>query len=99
MFLPERERRTLLDADLQLAGIELEHAGIGDPRIALELRARLLDIEEQQRRGAGDAGSGEHFLPIHVLVAGERDRHDAKAGRVAGGLVGRHLIVAVIAGT
>ena len=50
VLLPEREGLALLDADLQLARIELEHGGVGDPGIGLEPFARLLDVEKQQRR-------------------------------------------------
>ncbi len=50
VLLPEGEGLALLDADLKLAGIELEHGGVGDPGIGLEAFARLLDVEKQQRR-------------------------------------------------
>src|SRR5262249_58011013 len=80
VLLPQRKRLAFLDADLQLAGIELEHRGVRDPRIGLETLARLIDVEKEQRRGAGDAGGGEHLLAADVMIAGERDRDDAEAG-------------------
>src|SRR5262249_32000789 len=80
VFLPQREGLAFLDTDLQLAGIELEHRGVRNPRIGLEPLARLIDVEKEQRSGAGDAGGGEHLLAADVMIAGERDRDDAEAG-------------------
>ena len=82
VLLPERERDPLLDADLQLAGIELEHGRIGDPRIGLEPLARVLDVQEQQRGGAGDARGGEHLIAAEMVIADERERDDAEARRI-----------------
>src|SRR5262249_41724872 len=80
VLLPQREGLAFLDADLQLAGIELEHRGVRDPRIGLEALARLIDVEKEQRSGAADAGGGEPLLAADVMIAGERDRDDAEAG-------------------
>src|SRR5262249_4231385 len=79
VFLPQRKGLAFLDADLQLAGIELEHRRVRNPRIGLETLARLIDVEKEQRSGAGDAGGGEHLLAADGVIAGERDRDDAKA--------------------
>ena len=86
VLLPERERLALPDADLQLARIELEHGGVGDPGIALEPFARLLDVEKEQRRRVGNTGGGEHVLAADVMLAGQGDRHDAEAGGIGGGV-------------
>ena len=51
--------------------------------LALEPLARLLDVEEDERRRAGDAGAGENLFPRDVVIAGERDRHDAETGALA----------------
>src|SRR5262249_14771595 len=80
VLLPQREGLAFLDADLQLAGIELEHRGVRDPRIGLEALARLIDVEKEQRSGAIDAGRGEYLLAADVMIAGECDRDDAEAG-------------------
>ena len=87
VLLPQRERLALLDADLQFAGIELQHGGVGDPRIGLQPLART-----GHARGTDSevrpviVGGGEHLFPADILVAGDRDRHDAEADRI-GGLV------------
>ena len=67
--------------------------------LALEPLARLLDVEEDERRRAGDAGAGENLFPADVVIARERDRHDAEAGGIGdpvarifhGGEDGRHV--------
>jgi hypothetical protein len=67
------------DADLQLAGIKLEHRGIRDPRMALEALAYLIDVKKYERGGASDVRGRQHFLSADVMIAGERDRRDPKA--------------------
>ena len=86
VLLPQREGLALLDADLQPIGIELEDRGIRDPGIGLEPVARRVDIEKQQRGGAGHARGAENFLAADVPLAGQRDRGDAEAGRIGGGI-------------
>src|SRR5262245_18896044 len=83
VLLPQRKRLALLDADLQLAGIELEYRGVRDPRISLEVLANLLDVEKRQRCGSCNSRAGEHFLPADVMIAAERNGYDTKAGRVS----------------
>src|SRR5262249_53241376 len=90
VLLPQRKRPAFLDADLQLARIELEHRGVRDPWIGLEALARLINVEKEQRSGAGDASGSEHLLPADVMIAGERDRHDVEA-RCTGNPVARIL--------
>src|SRR5262249_23090075 len=53
--------------------------GVSNAGIGFETLARLIDVEKEQRSGAGDAGGGEHLLAADVMIAGERDRDDAKA--------------------
>ena len=87
VLLPERERLALRDRDLQPAGIELEHGRFGDPGIGLEPR----------RAPASTSRNRSEVLPVTPAVArissrltlalaGERDRRDAEAGRVGGGV-------------
>ena len=82
VLLPQRKSVTLGDRDLQPVRIELEHGGVGDPRICQQPLARRIGVEEQKRGAAGDAGRGEDFFAADFLLAGERDRRDAEAERV-----------------
>src|SRR5437870_3633182 len=82
VLLPQRKRLAFLDADLQFAAIELEHSGVCDPRIRLEVVANLLEVANRHGGGAGDARGGEHFVAADVMIAAERTGHETKAGRV-----------------
>ena len=81
-LLPERKGLPLANCDVQAVGIELQHGRVGDPWIGLQLRARVVGIEKQQRRAAGDAGDGENFFARHLLLAGKRDGRNVKAGGI-----------------
>ena len=86
VLLPHREGLPLADGDVQAVGIELQDRGIRDPGIGFQARARGFGIEKQQRAFSGDAGGGEHLLARDFLRPADRDRGDAEAGGVGGGI-------------
>src|SRR5207244_10178552 len=57
VLLPQRKRLAFLDADLQFAGIELEHRGVCDPRIRPEPLANLIGVMKPERGATRDAHS------------------------------------------
>ena len=86
VVLPEREGFAFLERDLEPARIELAHRRLRDPGHAFEAAAGSVDIEEQQRGAHSHSGGGEDLLLGELPVAAERDRGDAEAGRIAGGV-------------
>ena len=88
VLLPQRERRALDDVDLELAGIELQHRGVGDPGIGLQLVAHGGGIEEQQRGAAIDAADREHLVLAQLLAAVDGDRGDAESGGIGQRIAG-----------
>src|SRR5204863_8701914 len=70
VLLPQCKRLALLDPDLQLAGIELEHRGIRDPRMTLETLANLIDVKKYDRGVGRDARSRQHLFSADGMIAG-----------------------------
>ena len=88
ILLPQRERRALDDVDLELAGIELQHGGVGDPGIGFQPVAHGGGVEEQQRGAAVDAADREHFVLGQLLAAVDGDRGDAESGGIGERIAG-----------
>ena len=86
--MPQRERRSFGDIDLELTWIKFQHGGVGDPGIGLQLVAHHGGIKKQQRRTAGDAADRQDFVLAQLPAAVDGNPRNAETGGIGEPIAG-----------